>query len=149
METQVKIREYNHTDKNDLIQILRINTPKYFSSAEEIDFINYLENEIDVYYVLLVGNKIIGCGGINTKNEMEGIISWGIIHPDFQGFSFGTLLLQHRITALRELKNCKTIHVRTSQLVFKFYEKNGFKLMKIVENYWAQGFHLYEMEYLM
>ena len=69
METQVKIREYNHTDKNDLIQILRLNTPKYFSSAEEVDFLHYLENEIDLYYVLLVENKIIGCGGINSKNE--------------------------------------------------------------------------------
>jgi len=37
--------------------------------------------------------------------------------------------------------------VRTSQFVYGFYEKHGFELKKVVKNYWAQGFDLYDMEY--
>ncbi len=89
MKNQAYIREYNPDDQTDLIQLLRLNTPEYFSIDEEKDFIHYLDNEIDFYYVIELENKIVGCGGINFKDETTGVISWGIIHPEFQRKSFG------------------------------------------------------------
>ena len=41
----------------------------------------------------------------------------------------------------------QTLIVRTSQLVYRFYEKQGFELEKVVKDYWAEGYDLYLMRY--
>jgi ribosomal protein S18 acetylase RimI-like enzyme len=33
-------------------------------------------------------------------------------------------------------------------LVYPFYEKHGFELIEIVQDYWSRGFDLYRMELL-
>jgi len=38
------------------------------------------------------------------------------------------------------------ISVRTSQHAYKFYEKMGFELVKITNDYWAKNFDLYLMQ---
>ncbi|EMR01507.1 hypothetical protein ADICEAN_03364 [Cesiribacter andamanensis AMV16] len=47
---------------------------------------------------------------------------------------------------LRQHPEVATIVVRTSQLVYRFYEKGGFTLKEVVQEYWAPGFDLYYME---
>ncbi len=143
-----KIRNYKKSDKDSLLEILKLNTPTYFSPDEEKDFIHYLDYKIDCYYVLEFQNKIVGCGGINlTKDKKMGVISWGMIHPDFQKQGFGTLLLKHRLSELQKIESVEKIIVRTSQHVYPFYEKAGFKISITIPNYWADGFDLIEMEY--
>lgn len=96
METT--IREYQPTDKNAVIDLIRQNTPAYFAQEEEADFSNYLDSERELYFVLLFNNEIVGCGGINfTEDKTCGKISWDIIHPQHQGKSLGTQLLKYRI----------------------------------------------------
>ena len=133
------IREYQPTDKNAVIDLIRQNTPAYFAPKEEADFSNYLDSERELYFVLLLNKKVVGCGGINfTKDKASGKISWDIIHPQYQGKSLGAQLLKYRIEILT---------VRTSQLAYKFYEKQGFTLKEIQRDYWAKGFDMYSMEY--
>ena len=45
------IIRYSLTDKPSVIDLLKKNTPEYFDISEENDFENYLENEIEDYYV--------------------------------------------------------------------------------------------------
>jgi ribosomal-protein-alanine N-acetyltransferase len=141
------IREYTLQDKETLLNLVRLNTPKYFAPSEKTDFEYYLENEIQRYFTISFENKIVGCGGINFENEKTiGIISWDIIHPDYHGKSFGSRLLDHRIKELKSIHSIKSIIVRTAQNTFQFYEKHGFQVKEIVPNYWAVGFDLYFME---
>ena len=89
----------------------------------------------------------MGCGGYNlSEDKSTGIICWDIVHPNFQGKSIGRNLLNYRITQIKNTKNIRKITVRTSQLVYQFYEKQGFALIEIVQDYWSKGFHLYRME---
>ena len=127
---------------------MRLNTPDYFAVDEEEDLNKYLESEIELYYVLLYDQKIVGCGGINfVNNNTSGRISWDIIHPDHQGKSLGTKLLKHRIGILNSIEGIQKITVRTSQVAYKFYEKKGFELIEIKKDYWAEGFDMCNMEY--
>ena len=140
------IREYNHNDKEALLNLLALNTPKYFDFSEKEDFINYLESEIEDYFVIVENNLIIGCGGINYfKKNNEARISWDIIHPEFHGKGIGKELMTHRLNVLKEKKNINTITVRTSQFAYLFYEKVGFKLHKIEKDFWAKGIDMYFM----
>jgi len=144
----IDIREYNATDKQDIIDLLRLNSPEFFAPEEEADLNDYLETKKESYYVLLYNGKIVGCGGINLmENNTTAKISWDIFHPDYHGKSLGTRLLQYRIDKLKSADGIQKIVVRTSQLAYKFYEKAGFELLEIKKDYWAEGFDMYHMEY--
>lgn len=143
----MQIRPFQTSDTPRLLELLRLNTPEYFSPAEEKDLIYYLKNEIEQYFVLLENNKIIGCGGFNlSEDKKTGKISWDIFHPESQGKGFGTELTNYRIERIKEIKSIEKISVRTSQLAFRFYAKFGFELKEIVKNYWDKGFDLYHLE---
>lgn len=130
------------------MNLIGLNTPRFFAKEEADDLSRYLDEEIELYYVLSVDKKIVGCGGINfAENKTVGKISWDIIHPDFQGRSLGTLLLKHRLEVLQSIESIRKITVRTSQVAYKFYEKQGFILHEIKKDYWAEGFDMYYMEY--
>ena len=147
MLDKILIREYSANDKQVLMELLALNTPDYFAPSEGEDFDHYLDHEIDFYYVVTVDSRVVGCGGINFNNDSKtGKISWDILHPEFQGKSLGTMLLKHRIEVLRSMPSIENIVVRTSQVAYKFYEKNGFKTTQIEKDYWAKGFDLYYMK---
>ncbi len=145
-----RIRNYNKSDSSAIITLIKLNTPKFFAKNEEKDLTFYLNNKIEKYFVIEFNDNIIGSGGINFQ-VIDGfqivIISWDIIHPDFQGKGFGRKLLDYRLEILKNEIFINKILVRTSQHVYKFYENCGFKLKDIVNDYWSIGFHLYLMEY--
>lgn len=145
--TDTNLREYNFYDKEQVIELLRLNTPTYFAPEEENDFINYLDNHIESYYVIELDNQLVACGGFNASDKPAQIrISWDIIHPNYQGKGLGSQLLQFRIQEIKKIIGIEIISVRTSQIVYPFYAKYGFKLKEIVKDYWAKGFDLYSME---
>ena len=141
------IRKFQTQDTPRLLELLRLNTPEYFSESEENDLIYYLENEIEHYFVLLVDDVILGCGGFNlSEDKKTGKISWDIFHPESQGKGLGTALTNYRIKRMKEIESVKKISVRTSQLVYPFYAKFGLELKEIVKDYWAADFDLYRLE---
>lgn len=142
------IKEYLPTDKEAVINLIKLNTPDFFAEEEADDLSKYLDKEIELYYILLVNGEVVGCGGINfAESRTIGKISWDIIHPNFQGKSLGTKLLKYRIEVLKAIPSIQEITVRTSQVAYKFYEKQGFTLNGIKKDYWAKGFDMYSMKY--
>ncbi|WP_165023920.1 GNAT family N-acetyltransferase [Dysgonomonas sp. ZJ279] len=141
------IREYMDSDKEQLIELLRLNTPEYFSPSEEEDLKDYLDNHADNYYVVDIDGVIVGCGGFNLTDDREtGKISWDIIHPKSQGQGVGRELTLFRIRKMKEIESIKTISVRTSQLAYKFYAKFGLELREVVKDYWDKGFDMYRLD---
>lgn len=146
METNINIRLYRPEDGDTLLKIFKNNTPRYFSPEEETDFMHYLREETDEYYVVESEGKIIGSGGINFFGSEAARISWDLLHPDYHGFGIGSRLLQYRLSRLKSL-GVRKIVVRTSQLAYEFYAKNGFTLVEVVKDYWAEGFDMYRMNF--
>jgi [ribosomal protein S18]-alanine N-acetyltransferase len=141
------IRKYKSDDLEELVHLLQLNIPDYFAASEENDFVDYLENHLEDYFVMTHNGKIIGSGGINYfYQDNSSRISWDIVHPDFQGKGIGSKLTQYRLELIRKNASIETIIVRTTQLVYKFYEKMGFELEKTEEDFWAKGFDLYQMK---
>lgn len=142
------IRTYRKDDKNELIELVRQNTPQFFHPSEEMEFEQYLENNIQDYFVYEVNSKIIGCGGVNyTPDKTSATLSWGIIHPNHHGQGIGKKLTQFRINHLKHSIKAEEIIVRTSQHVYKFYQKMGFEIEKTEKDFWAKGFDLYKMKF--
>lgn len=144
------IRTYEVKDRNKVIELLQLNIPTYFDPSELEDFKNYLDKELEQYFVLEFHDQLIACGGINfVKEERKAVISWDVVHPEFQGKGFGKKLLEHRIKILQNHPEVDKITVRTSQYTYLFYQKCGFQLLEIVKDYWAKGYDLYCMKYII
>ena len=147
MDNQFTIRNFRAEDKPSLFEVLSSNTPQYFSFDEKQDFDRYLDKEIEAYFVVENKHQIVGCGGINLNLEQaHGVISWGMIHADFHRQNIGGELLKYRLAYLIERYRLDKITVRTSQMVYLFYQKHGFELIEIKKDFWAQGIDLYLME---
>ncbi|MEJ8803521.1 GNAT family N-acetyltransferase [Pontibacter sp. H249] len=140
------IRAYTNQDKEELIALLKLNIPAYFAEEEEADFVEYLEQHLEDYFVVEENDKLIAAGGLNYFPESgESRISWDVVHPDYQGKGIGRKLTQHRINHVRQNPQINLLIVRTTQLVYKFYEKMGFSLAKTEKDFWAKGFDLYQL----
>ena len=110
MDGKIVIREYEPADKEAVMELLRLNTPRYFAPEEAADLDAYLERERELYYVLLHEERIVGCGGINfADGGMVGKISWDMVHPQYRGKSLGTRLLRHRIEKLEAMRSVRRI----------------------------------------
>lgn len=141
------IRKHTDSDRIRIMELLKLNTPEYFSPEEEEDLIDYLDNHADNYYVIEDNNVIVGCGGFNLSEDGEtGKISWDIFDPQSQGKGYGSALTKFRIQRIKEIEGVKIVSVRTSQLVYPFYEKFGLELREVVKDYWAEGFDLYRLD---
>ena len=141
------IRKYRKEDKLKIIKLLRENTPEFFDPSEEELFENYLDNKIEDSFVYEKDSKIIGAGGINYFSEQKTArISWDMVHPNSQRSGVGKKITQYRINHLSKNQEIKLIIVRTTQLVYRFYEKMGFALDKIEKDFWAKNFDLYQMK---
>lgn len=147
MLNSIKIRQYTPHDKIKVIELFLLNTPLYFSEEEKKDLENYLDKEIDEYFIVENYNAVIAAGGINYSDDPTMMkLSWDMVHPDFHKKGVGRSLLNYRIHRICSFNQVKSITVRTSQLAYAFYEKNGFRLIETDKNYWAKGFDLYKME---
>lgn len=141
------IRPYKPSDKTSLIKLIRLNTPKYFAPSEEDWFSDFLDKEVEDYFVIENNNNIVGCGGVNyEKGENIAVLSWGMIHPNHHKQGLGSFLTKHRINHVKTVCSAKRIIVRTSQHTYGFYLKMGFTLTKTKENHWGPGLDLYYME---
>ena len=138
------IRLYQPADREALLELFRLNTPVYFHPQEQADLEQFLTEESQHYYVLEEDGKILASGGYAIEDN-EGWLTWYIVHPDQQGKGLGAQLVNNALERMSKQKLDKLV-VRTSQLVYKFYEKFGYRLVSTQDDYWAPGLHLYHME---
>ncbi|MBL6870719.1 MAG: GNAT family N-acetyltransferase [Flavobacteriaceae bacterium] len=139
------IRAYKKEDFEQLIELIQHNTPPFFDVSEEILFRNYLKSTPN-YYVVEKNHSIIAGGGFELDNKHTTSLSWGMVHPNWQGKGVGAELTQFRITEIKKNSDIQKVCIKTSQLVWKFYQKMGFDLLKTEKDFWAKGLDLYEME---
>jgi [ribosomal protein S18]-alanine N-acetyltransferase len=140
------IRKYTQKDETAVLQLIKQHTPQYFAPAELEDFKNYLRNKTEDYFVYIDKAQIIAAGGINYFPAAQlARISWDMVATHAQGKGIGAALVQFRINYLNQSADIETIVVRTAQDVYQFYQKMGFKLIRVEKDYWAEGFDLYEM----
>lgn len=141
------IRKYKQSDKEKIIELLRLNSPEYFSPDEEKDLIYYLDYESHNYFVVEDRNMLVGCGGFNLTEDGETAkIAWDFFDPSAHRKGLGTKLMLYRIDKIKQIKSVKTLSVRTSQMAYRFYQKFGMELRETVKNYWAEGFDLYRLD---
>ncbi len=155
-QEKTNIRAYKYSDKNSCMEVFKTNVPTYFTLEEVNEFERFLTKLNDPqatdnppYYVMELGNKLIGCGGIGEKKGIDSIDSvtfvWGMVHRDFHKKGFGEQLLLFRLDEIKLQFPNKPVILDTTQFSYSFFEKYGFKTVKITENSYGEGMHRYDM----
>lgn len=150
-----QIREYKTIDREACIAAFQSNVPIFFTKEEIIDFTRFLDTfqsrPIDsktYFYVVVLENEILGCGGFGDKDN-TGVISlaWGLIHYDFHKKGLGNQLLKFRLAQISKIFPSGQILMDTTQFSVGFYEKYGFEVSKIINDYYSTGMHRYDLVY--
>jgi ribosomal protein S18 acetylase RimI-like enzyme len=106
----------------------------------------YPSNEKEYFFVAEMNAKIIGCGGYYLpKNSSLAKMAWGMVHSRHHKKGFGRHLLTFRIQEIGKEAPSRSIELDTSQHTYRFFEKLGFKVVKISENGYGTGLHRYDM----
>ncbi|MCT4639464.1 MAG: GNAT family N-acetyltransferase [Bacteroidales bacterium] len=141
------IREYRVSDREELLDVFKLNIPKYFDPKEVDDFLEYLDDHGDTYLTIEKDNKIVGgVGYIFNDSDKSGQITWIFLHPEYTDHGLGKQAVEHCITLLKSNSEIVKLVVTTSQLAFRFFEKFGFNLIRTEKDYWGSGLDLFLME---
>lgn len=147
MADPLNIRAFQKSDTNSLLKVFDENTPRYFSPEERQDYAQYLQNEIEDYFIVLKDNNIVGAGGINYLNE-EIRISWDLVSKHHHGQGIGRFLTEFRIAHIQVKDQAnRPIVVRTTPMVSGFYKKLGFQVENRHKDYWAPGYDMVRMTF--
>lgn len=141
------LRPFRPDDVAALLALLRTLTPIYFAPEEATPYAHYLLHEVEDYFVAEQQGQVVAAGGLNYfLAERIARLSWDLVHPACQRQGLGRALVQHRLGWLRAHQpGVARVVVRTSQLAYRFYARQGFWLEETVPDYWAPGFDLYRL----
>ena len=145
--TRFTFREYIKLDQPSCLEIFNSNCPTYFSQNEQKEFIEWLEKyNRPSYSVLEENGKVIACGGIFYDSALNSAgLAWGMVHNDRHGQGIGLHLTQFRLAQIEDTFPGLEQNLRTSQYTYRFYEKLGFEVQKVMTNGFSKGLDLYEM----
>jgi [ribosomal protein S18]-alanine N-acetyltransferase len=149
------IREYKATDRKRCIDIFKSNIPIFFTPQELTEFESWLDEQvaekpvntaINFYYVLEEENTVIACGGFHLNTLLsQATMTWGMVDRKWHRKGFGKKLLEYRIQHIKTLLPTATICLDTTQHAYQFFERLGFVVTQITDNYYAQGLDRYDM----
>ncbi len=141
------IREFKPTDRAKCLEIFESNQPEYFTEHEYTEFADWLDNpDCPTYSVVELNGKIVACGGLYVADDGQHVgMAWGMVHRDSQRNGIGRQLTEFRLEQMHELYPNLEQRLATSQLTFGFYEKLGFKTLKVTENGFGPGLDRYDM----
>lgn len=157
MKADPVIRAFEEYDKSGCLTAFKSNVPLFFTVQEVDEFESFLDNfksqiingkyfEKTYYYVIVVADKVIGCGGFGYNNKTNtATLAWGLVHRDFHKKGYGKKLLMYRLEQIKKLYTKVPVVIDTTQFSSPFFKKFGFSTTKITRDFYAVGMHRYDM----
>jgi N-acetylglutamate synthase-like GNAT family acetyltransferase len=140
-------RPYTKADYEKCLEIFRSNTPDFFGTHEEPDFVDFLERLPCQFFVIEIENEIVGCGGFFIDEEKRSAsLCYGMVARKHHKHGLGKYLLLKRLDTISRDPNAERILLDTSQYSKGFFEKLGFVVHEIIQDGYFAGLHRHEME---
>src|SRR5688572_16737540 len=124
-----RIRVYRENDFEVCAEIYRLNEGKHFPVGYFDIFATQLRDEgkRPLELVAEVDGEVRAYGGICRYPGVPlALLSYGMVHPQFQRCGFGTAVLLARLVTLPELPSNWTISMTTAGPSASFYDRFGF-----------------------
>ena len=154
----MNIRLYQAEDKEACLALFKSNMPEYFAPSEFPEFELWLDAlgadkkrhqdpGTEQYFVVDMMGKVVGCGGYAAINPNEVTLTWGMVDRSAQGTGWGKALLQYRLKVIQSRFPAASIMLDTTQLSYRFFERQGFKVTAIMKDFYGAGLDRYDMRF--
>ena len=146
----MKLCEYTPVNEQDCLSVFDSNVPFSFAAQERGTFQGFLKKLALPYSYYVVKNdneKIVACGGIKLElSNRLARLRWNMVKKEFHNQNIGTFLTLSRLYLICQSPSIQMVNLYTSQHSYRFYEKMGFVLQKIVPDGIVPGMDEYFME---
>lgn len=152
-----QIRNYTAADREACFRIFDSNLPLFFDPSERDGLANWLaakdegrmahaSNVVETFYVLEQDGNVLGCAGFYVPgSEKRANMVWGMVENAWHKKGLGRELLDYRIRVIQtEYPDC-SISLDTTQHSFGFFERLGFSVTGITNDYYGPGLNRYDM----
>ena len=146
--SKVNIRPFTPVDREACLSVFDSNTPEYFDTEERDDFAAFLDAGQPYFFVATTPDEtVIACGGYYL-DPLQGVagLTWGMVHRSWHRHGVGSILLKHRIAAIENSHKARVVRVNTSQQSRGFFERHGFRVLKVIPDGYAPGIDRVETE---
>ncbi|AWO00990.1 hypothetical protein DLD77_04380 [Chitinophaga alhagiae] len=170
------IRPYLPADKAGCLKAFESNIPRFFAPDELTDYAGWLDElaqrepgvppnkdeqapsdappgntpgagGVEHYYVVEENGEVIGCGGFFADlQKREATMAWGLITNALHKKGLGKALFLYRLEKIREICPGSTIILDTTQHSCRFFEKLGFRTVRVSKDAYGPGLDRYDME---
>lgn len=139
-------REMTTEDLEGCLQVFDSNVPRFFTAPERDEFHEFLLALPGPYYVLERESGLLACGGYAVTLE-TGVadLCWGMVRSDLHGRGLGRALTEMRIRRALEDPATKRMELNTSQHTAGFYEKLGFRTVRMTPDGYGPGLDRHDM----
>ncbi len=143
---QLSVRDYDAGDRAACLYLFDSNTPEFFAPEERGEYRRFLDHLPCSYIVLSSPDEgVVAAGGYYVREPPSpGGLAWGLVARAWHRRGVGSELLQLRLSRLRA-SHVQSVRVRTSQRSRGFYERAGFRLVRVVPQGFAPNADLVEL----
>jgi ribosomal protein S18 acetylase RimI-like enzyme len=141
-------RPYHPADRAACLAIYDSNAERFFSPGDREAFAAFLDVLQGFFGVLCDDDgTMVGCGGIGTRDEgRTAVLTWGMVHADRHGHGLGRALALARLLRLNEMPEVTRVTINTSGPAVGFFEKLGFRVVKMTPDGYRVGLDRYDLE---
>lgn len=122
------------------------NVPDDFRVEERGEFAAFLDGLPGPYWVVEERDRVVGCGGVAVEADGEtASLCWGMVMRDRQGEGLGRWLLEERLAWAARERGVRRVAVHTSQRTRGFFERSGFRVVRVAPDGIAPGLDAVDM----
>jgi [ribosomal protein S18]-alanine N-acetyltransferase len=147
----VELRPYTNADRDRLIEILRLNVPKYFSHGDVLDFERYLHDELWERHDVYLGSdrRVVGCASCYLRAPSVVGLCWMFFEPFQVGpAALRPMLEEYFARAVRAL--CRgenaTLALNTTPRTASLMRRLGFSTVETIKDGYSPGYDKVLME---
>ena len=143
----VTSRPYSQSDYDACLRVFDTNVPRFFRGEERPGYTTFLAHLPGPYIVLVSSSDaVVGCGGYAVA-EGSGVadLCWGMVDQELHGRGLGRVLAELRIHRIRRDASVVTIALNTSQHTVAFYERLGFRTIRVEPDGYGPGLDRFDM----
>jgi GNAT superfamily N-acetyltransferase len=127
------VRPYLKADRAVCLEVFQSNTPDFLPPHDRQNFEEFLDGPCSPYFLLEHDAEIVACGGYVVMDDTARLL-WGMVRRNWHRQGLGRFLLLFRLREITKIGRIKLVTLSTSQHAAPFYQHQGFKPMRDVED---------------